>query len=281
MTKVVLCGRRAPSCRAEGASAGRAKPESVRCASVANSSMMRQRLLLEGVSAALLVGTLVACEPALARTSLEDVFPNFSVNWLGLTLSHQRLVEALVFGQGVGFIGSVVTGIGLRKRKAEVQRLNDKLLEVSKELRKQTRAQRKKLRAPAAHNDDGSSSKKAEVLGLLKSGKLALKENQGQAALECFSSAMSHMDDISQELESPWRARRKVLRGLGAANAALGRHDEALDFMKQVVDISENNSDFRGLGDAYGVIADLYTEMGDYEEAAKYYDLYISSMDVA
>lgn len=33
-----------------------------------------------------------------------------------------------------------------------------------------------------------------------------------------------------------------------------------------------------GDADAYGTIADLYTALGDFERAAKYYDLYISRM---
>lgn len=34
-----------------------------------------------------------------------------------------------------------------------------------------------------------------------------------------------------------------------------------------------------GDADAYGTIADIYTEIGEFEKAALYYDKYISKMD--
>ena len=66
---------------------------------------------------------------------------------------------------------------------------------------------------------------------------------------------------------------------MGAASAALGDHRQALEYMYQVVQISEKNADMTGLGDAYGVIADLLTEMGDYQEAGQFYDRYIDTMN--
>ena len=43
--------------------------------------------------------------------------------------------------------------------------------------------------------------------------------------------------------------------------------------------MSTENQDHVGLGDAYGVIADIFTEQGNFEDAARYYDLYIAQMD--
>ena len=114
---------------------------------------------------------------------------------------------------------------------------------------------------------------------LLKRGKQALKEGHGPAAKQAFSSALLNLDDVELELESPWRARRKALRGMGAACGCLGEHSEALGYMEQVVSISEANEDMNGLADAYGVTADLYTELGDYEHAALWYDKYIETMN--
>ena len=61
---------------------------------------------------------------------------------------------------------------------------------------------------------------------LLKRGKQALKEGHGPAAKQAFSSALLNLDDVELELESPWRARRKALRGMGAACGCLGEHSQ-------------------------------------------------------
>ena len=90
---------------------------------------------------------------------------------------------------------------------------------------------------------------------------------------------LSYVSAWELELESPWRARRKALRGMGAACGCLGEHSEALGYMEQVVSISEANEDMNGLADAYGVTADLYTELGDFEHAALWYDKYIETMN--
>lgn len=231
-----------------------------------------------------LSGLLASTSPALAAASqvadeIETLFPKFSVEFLGVSVNHQQLVEYLVLGQFIGFIGSSVSGYLARKRKAELEELNNRLLQVTKELRKQTRAQRKKLKTAAPHKDDRQDQKKAEVLSLLKRGKQALSEKNGTLARDSFQTALDKMKDTGVELESPWRAQRKAFRGLGAAYEELGEHTMALQYMKEVVRLSESNQDHVGLGDAYGVIADIFTEQGNFEEAAKYYDLYIAQMD--
>lgn len=48
-----------------------------------------------------------------------------------------------------------------------------------------------------------------------------------------------------------------------------------------MLEISRETGDRVGDADAYGTIADIYTDIGDLELAAKYYDLYIGKMDQA
>jgi len=235
----------------------------------------------------LFLSGLLASGPALAatqvaaeiETEMETLFPKFSVEFLGLSVNHQQLVEYLVLGQFIGFVGSSVSGYVARKRKGELEELNNRLLQVTKELRKQTRAQRKKLKTEKPYKDDRQDRKKAEVLKLLKRGKQALSANDGPLARDSFQTALDTMKDASVELESPWRAQRKAFRGLGAAHEELGDHAKALEYMQEVVRLSTENQDHVGLGDAYGVIADIFTEQGNFEDAARYYDLYIAQMD--
>jgi tetratricopeptide (TPR) repeat protein len=48
----------------------------------------------------------------------------------------------------------------------------------------------------------------------------------------------------------------------------------------QVVEICQEHEDEPSVvGDALGIIADIYTDMGDMEQAAEYYDKYLQSMN--
>ena len=54
---------------------------------------------------------------------------------------------------------------------------------------------------------------------------------------------------------------------------------QAIKHLERVLDISREMGDFVGDADAYGTIADIYTDLGEFEAAAAYYDKYISRME--
>lgn len=196
--------------------------------------------------------------------------------------SSQVLIEALILGQAIGFVGSYVGGLEAKKRKEEAERLNESLLQVTKELRKQARAHKKALVRNVAHgptHDSQEHPKRVLVLERLKKGKASLQNRKGEDAKHYFEDALVKIDEASEEMEVPWKARRKAIRGLGAAHELLGEHDVALQYMQEVLSLSQSHNDRKGLGDAYGVIADIYTEMGDYASAAQWYDKYIAEME--
>lgn len=58
-----------------------------------------------------------------------------------------------------------------------------------------------------------------------------------------------------------------------------GQHKAAIQHLLRVLEISKEMDDFVGDADAYGTIADIYTEMGNFDTAAQYYDRYIERMD--
>ena len=57
-----------------------------------------------------------------------------------------------------------------------------------------------------------------------------------------------------------------------------GQHRTAIQHLQRVLEISSEMEDHVGDADAYGTIADIYTEMGHFERAAEYYDKYIERM---
>ena len=71
---------------------------------------------------------------------------------------------------------------------------------------------------------------------------------------------------------------RRAERGLAAASRMQGQYKKALSHLFRVLEISKQMDEFTGDTDAYGAIADIYTELGDLENAGKYYDVYIAQM---
>jgi tetratricopeptide (TPR) repeat protein len=68
---------------------------------------------------------------------------------------------------------------------------------------------------------------------------------------------------------------RRAMRGLAAAKRLQGDIKGSVADFKAVLVISEDIQEHTGDTDALGTIADLLTEIGDIEEAGKYYDRYL------
>ena len=58
-----------------------------------------------------------------------------------------------------------------------------------------------------------------------------------------------------------------------------GQQQTAIIHLKRVLEISDEMGDHVGDADAYGTIADIYTDLGDFDKAAEFYDVYISTMN--
>lgn len=83
---------------------------------------------------------------------------------------------------------------------------------------------------------------------------------------------------LSKSLQDKVQERR-AMRGLAAAARLQGQYRAAIKHLERVLDISREMREFTGDADAYGTIADCYTELGDFELAAVNYDKYIKVMN--
>jgi len=208
-----------------------------------------------------------------------DVFDNewvsqFKVDFAGFEIDHRVLVEGVVGGQLIGFIGALVGGRAAKKRKDEVEKLAKQLKDVNAKLRAKARTMRRKKK------QEVKDPLYERVFGYLRMGKRTLKEKNGEAALSAFQKAMQAIKEAKQAGSfNNFMAERKCHRGLGAAQLLLGNYPAALQHLEKVVEISLANNENTGLGDAYGAIADIYTEANDFENAAIYYDKYIESIN--
>ena len=71
---------------------------------------------------------------------------------------------------------------------------------------------------------------------------------------------------------------RRATRGLAASSRMQGNNQQAIKYLKSVLELSQKMNEYTGDSDAYGSIADIYADLGDFDRAAKYYDKYIERM---
>lgn len=65
----------------------------------------------------------------------------------------------------------------------------------------------------------------------------------------------------------------------GASLQRQGKYREAIKYHNMVLGISKRVGDLSGNTEAYGAIADCYTELGELEKAGKFYDKYIARLE--
>lgn len=115
-----------------------------------------------------------------------------------------------------------------------------------------------------------------EVRQLLKEGKQLIKQGNGAEAASLFKKALVLTKQQGDKVQE-----RRAVRGLAAAKRLQGDLNGAIDYLKRVLSISEEMNEFTGDMDALGTIADIYTEKGDLEKAAEYYDKYLDLLTTA
>ncbi|XP_062087850.1 protein FLUORESCENT IN BLUE LIGHT, chloroplastic isoform X2 [Humulus lupulus] len=181
----------------------------------------------------------------------------------------------------VALIGATVGGLLARQRKAELQRLNEQLRQINAALRRQAKIESYAPTlsyAPTAGRIPESEvivdSRKQELISRLKAGKNYLRNQEPEKAFVEFKSALELAKDLNDAIEE-----KKAARGLGASLQRQGKYQEAINYHSIVLEISNRERENSGNTEAYGAIADCYTELGDLERAAKFYDQYISRLE--
>ncbi|CAI5930355.1 unnamed protein product, partial [Closterium sp. NIES-64] len=203
-----------------------------------------------------------------------------------------------------------------RVRKAEVERINAQLRQINISLRKQARvesyapslsyapvgqppppprrcrcrrrccrccerANRGSKEGRGGGNFRGEAGGAAAVEG---GQEVPAREGNNAAAFVEFEKGLQQAQRMGDCLEE-----KKAARGCGECGGALvvdgaslqrqGKYREAIAYHQRVLDKSCSSGEHAGDTEAYGAIADCYTEIGDLGNAAKYYDRYISRME--
>ncbi|KAK8645990.1 hypothetical protein V6N13_119793 [Hibiscus sabdariffa] len=181
----------------------------------------------------------------------------------------------------VSLIGATVGGLLARQRKGELQRVNEQLRQINAALRRQAKIESYAPSLSYAPVGGRISEKeviidprKEELISRLKSGKNFLRSQELEKAFTEFKTAL----ELAKSLQDPIEE-KKAARGLGASLQRQGKYREAIKYHTMVLAISDREGEDSGNTEAYGAIADCYTELGDLEKAGKFYDQYIARLE--
>jgi len=122
--------------------------------------------------------------------------------------------------------------------------------------------------------EDEMSAEQVQCRDSLRAGKRLLKEKNGAAAMVRFEKALMLSKALGDKVQE-----RRAMRGLAASARLQGQYKSAIKHLERVLEISKEMQEYTGDADAYGTIADCYTDMGEFEKAAQYYDRYINTMN--
>ncbi|GMJ14219.1 FLUORESCENT IN BLUE LIGHT [Hibiscus trionum] len=181
----------------------------------------------------------------------------------------------------VALIGATVGGLLARQRRGELQRVNEQLRQINTALRRQAKIESYAPTlsyAPAvgriSEEDVIVDPRKEELISRLKSGKNFLRNQDHEKAFLEFQAAL----ELARNLKDPIEE-KKAARGLGASLQRQGKYREAIKYHSMVLAISAREGEDSGNTEAYGAIADCYTELGELEKAGTFYDKYIARLE--
>lgn len=192
-----------------------------------------------------------------------------------------NLITVLCIAEAVALTGAVVAGVIARQRRDELYNINTQLRQINLNLRRQARVESyaPSLKyAPVAGRSSVATAEpvdlgKEELLQFLRSGKRLLREQNPAGAFLEFEKALQLARKYRDTVEE-----KKAARGLGAACQRQKKYRDAIKFHQLVLSISDKTNEFSGNTEAYGAIGDCYSEIGEMESAAKYYDMYIDRL---
>ncbi|KAH7684286.1 TPR-like protein [Dioscorea alata] len=179
----------------------------------------------------------------------------------------------------IALIGATVGGLLARQRRGELKRLNDQLRQINAALRRQAKIESYAPNlsyAPVGRVSETEvivDPRKQQLITNLRTGKNYLRNQDPEKALAEFNAAFELAETLGDHVEE-----KKAARGLGASFQRLGKYKEAIKYHSKVLEISKRAGEDSGSTEAYGAIADCYTELGDLEKAGKFYDKYIGRL---
>ena len=164
--------------------------------------------------------------------------------------------------EGVALVGATVNGILSRKRREEIERLNIQMRSIMAKL--DERGQE-----PLA-SEDGDS----EASAALGAAKNALASDHNDRAAQLFLNAIEisvRVKDIPAELSAR--------KGYAMALAAQRQFADAATALEEYLARSSASGQTDSDSVVYGLLGDIYTDLGSFDKAGEAYDKCIQVMD--
>ncbi|KAG6523056.1 hypothetical protein ZIOFF_020215 [Zingiber officinale] len=198
----------------------------------------------------------------------------------------------------IAMIGATVGGLLARQRRGELKRLNDQLRQINAALRRQAKIESyapnlsyAPVGSRVAESEVVIDPRKEHLLTSLRTGKNYLRNQNLEKAFSEFKSALELAEILGDHVEAKKAARglgrqldepyglsdcllcqARLIERKGASLQRQGKYREAIKYHKMVLNISEKSGENSGVTEAYGAIADCFTELGELEQAGKFYD---------
>ncbi|EMS53972.1 Protein FLUORESCENT IN BLUE LIGHT, chloroplastic [Triticum urartu] len=224
------------------------------------------------------------CDPGY---SLPNMPLLFAIAMVGATVGEKMTYAVVTTSYCLVTLGYSIeqfrnpVGLLARQRKGELKKLNDQLRQINASLRRQAKIESYAPAlsyAPAASKIPESEvivdPHKQRLLTYLRTGKNYLRNQAPDKAFSEFKAALDLAQSLGDHVEE-----KKAARGLGASLQRQGNYKEAIKYHSMVLSISKMTGEDSGVTEAYGAIADCYTEVGELEKAGKFYDEYIARLE--
>lgn len=163
--------------------------------------------------------------------------------------------------EGVALVGATVNGILSRKRRLEIERLNTQMRGIMAKLDE---------RDTTLVSEDGST----EASEALAAAKSAMASDHNERASELFANAIA----IAEREKDPG-AELSARKGLAMSLAAQRKFADAATELETCLRRSEALEQTDGDSVVYGLLGDVYTDLGDFTKAGAAYDMCIRVLD--
>jgi len=186
-----------------------------------------------------------------------------------LQLFGRKYWPALATLEFLALIGASLNGVLSRKRRLEIERLNIQMRAIMQ------RAEDERFERLAKKNDGGSTS---QAMGLIGKAKSTYASGEYDAAIALFQDALEAVKtaasasggggDDDDVLEDSLSARK----GLAMAYQASGDLPQAAAQLESALLIAKDST-------VFGMLGDVYTDMGELAKAGDMYDKCLDAME--
>jgi len=169
---------------------------------------------------------------------------------------------ALAILELLALIGASLNGVLSRKRRQEIERLNIQMRQIMQRVEEE-RFERHNTKTAA------KASRAMELIGKAKS---AYANGEYDVAIDLFTDAVAAADDETSSEEDKIEESLSARKGLATAYQASGDLTEAASALESALLVAKDST-------VFGMLGDVYTDMGELSKAGEMYDKCLEAMD--